>query len=318
MFIINLMNWLALIVSLPTANTAGRMRVWRALQAAGVWVMRDGVYVLPAQSACAALFEDLAQQVRGASGSAHVVQLAPTEGVSFEAHFDRSADYAAVLADLEEVRRLLAANRTDEARRQIRKSRKAFSAVVATDYFPGEAQRQTEAQVLQTEAQVAQASAPGEPRVMQVPVKRCDVSQYQQRVWATRARPWVDRLACAWLIRRFIDPQAQFVWLQPKQRCPAQAVGFDFDGASFSHVPGRVSFEVLLASFGLERAPLLRLGALVHFLDVGGVEPPQAAGVETVLAGLRSSIANDDQLLAAASMVFDGLVQAFEQGTAIE
>ena len=137
-------------------------------------------------------------------------------------------------------------------------------------------------------------------------------THYQGRTWATRARPWVDRLASAWLIRRQIDPQARLLWLAHPQDCPADALGFDFDGATFSHVEGRVTFEVLLASFALEGPALQRLGALVHFLDAGGVQPPEASGVEAVLAGLRASIADDDQLLQAASAVFDALLYHFE------
>src|SRR3546814_8628301 len=72
------------------------------------------------------------------------------------------------------------------------------------------------------------------------------------RTWATRRRPWVDRLACAWLIHRFIDSQARFLWLESPALCPADALGFDFDGATFTHIEARVSFEVLLASFRSE------------------------------------------------------------------
>jgi hypothetical protein len=79
-------------------------------------------------------------------------------------------------------------------------------------------------------------------------------------------------------------------------------------------VGARVSFEVLLASFGLEQGALKMLGALVHYLDVGGIQPPEAAGIESVLAGLRQTIADDDQLLTAASAVFNSLLVAFEQG----
>ncbi len=103
------------------------------------------------------------------------------------------------------------------------------------------------------------------------------------------------------------------MWLASPSDCPADALGFDFDGATFSHVGSRVSFEVLLASFGLEQAALKRLGALVHYLDVGGVQPPESVGIESVLAGLRKAITDDDQLLATASNVFDGLLTAFQQ-----
>ena len=111
-------------------------------------------------------------------------------------------------------------------------------------------------------------------------------------------------MASAWLIRRFIDPEARFLWLKSAADCPKKAVGFDFDGATFSHVGSRVTFENLLVAFSLETPALLRLGVVVHGLDAGGVQPPEAAGVERVLAGMRDAITNDDQLLLAAAGVF--------------
>jgi hypothetical protein len=138
-------------------------------------------------------------------------------------------------------------------------------------------------------------------------------ANYQGRIWATRQRPWVDRLASAWLIQRFIDPQARIRWIAHPQDCPGDALGFDFDGATFTHIGSRVTFEVLLASFGLGQPALIRLGQLVHYLDVGGVQPPEAAGVESILAGLREAITDDDQLLGAAHAVFDGLLASFSK-----
>ncbi len=125
------------------------------------------------------------------------------------------------------------------------------------------------------EQRVARLDAPGEPRTVPAGVPVVDRAAFQGRLWATRRRPWVDRLASAWLIRRFIDTGARFVWLADPAVLPKRAVGFDFDGAHFSHVGARVTFETLLAAFGLETPALLRLGTLVHGLDAGGVMPPR-------------------------------------------
>src|SRR5262249_19834013 len=116
----------------------------------------------------------------------------------------------------------------------------------------------------------------------------------------------------AWLIRRFIDPQAKFVWLKTPKERPRHALGFDFDGAEFSHVGARVTFEVLLASFGLaqDRA-LARLGALVHYLDVGGIPVAEAAGFAAILAGARARQADDDKLLHNMSAVLDALYASY-------
>ena len=118
-------------------------------------------------------------------------------------------------------------------------------------------------------------------------------------------------MASAWLIRRFIDPAARILWLPSADDCPDEALGFDFDGARFSHVGNRVTFETLQASFALDAPGLRRMAALVHYLDIGGAQPAEAAGVERVLAGLRASLENDDQLLDAACAIFDGLLVAF-------
>src|SRR6185295_1054419 len=132
------------------------------------------------------------------------------------------------------------------------------------------------------------------------------------RTWATRRRLWVDRVASAWLIRRHIDPEARFRWLASPSACPKGALGFDFDGAAFSHVGDRVTFETLLASFGLDDDPgLARLGALVHQLDVGGEPVPEAVGFEAVLSGARERLDDDDALLAEMSVVLDSLYAHF-------
>lgn len=306
------MSWLNLITSLPTDTATVRMRVWRSLKASGVAVLKDGVYLLPERPDCRRVLEQAAREVLEAGGSAYVLQVQAPADTDFVPLFDRSADFAALLAELPPIQALLAAGDRAEATRLCRKARKAFAQVVETDFFPAEAQRQVEATLQTLEATIARAAGPDEPQAVAGTIAPLQRAHYQSRTWATRARPWVDRLASAWLIRRHIDPQARILWLAQPQDCPADALGFDFDGATFSHVEGRVTFEVLLASFGLESPALQRLGALVHFLDAGGVQPPEASGVEAVLAGLRATIADDDLLLQAASAVFDALLHPFE------
>ncbi|MFU7548267.1 chromate resistance protein ChrB domain-containing protein, partial [Pseudomonas paraeruginosa] len=90
-----------------------------------------------------------------------------------------------------------------------------------------------------------------------------------------------------------IDSGAEILWLESPSDCPADALGFDFDGAAFSHVGHRVTFETLIDSFVLQAPGLSRIAALVHYLDVGGSQPAEASGIERVLAGLRESITDD-------------------------
>ena len=304
--------WIALVLTLPTENATARMRAWRTLKACGAAVLRDGVYLLPQRDATRTLLAGVADDVRAAGGAAHLLRVGAESDALFEALFDRSDDYALLLADITSAGATLDAGNALDVLKQTRKLAKTLASLTETDYFPAEARRQTVAALEDLQSRAHAALSPGEPQAVARQIPRLAVAAYQGRVWATRRRPWVDRLACAWLIRRHIDPQARFLWLAEPLDCPSEALGFDFDGAAFSHAGAKVTFEVLLAAFDLEQPALKRLGALVHFLDVGGIEPPEASGVERVMAGLREAIADDDQLMLVASGVFEGLRVAFE------
>lgn len=234
------------------------------------------------------------------------------EEENFVALFDRGAEFTALSAEVAQVRGNADPETVQDVLKQVRKLRRAFTNLIEIDFFPGEAQRQTDTALCELELACARALSPDEPQAMDGVIERLGLSDYQGRTWATRRRPGVDRLASAWLIRRFIDPQARILWLDSPDDCPPDALGFDFDGATFSHIGGRVTFEVLAVSFGLEQAAIARLGLLVHYLDVGGIQPPEAVGIESVLAGLRETLTQDDSLLAAASAVFDGLLASFD------
>ncbi len=308
-------QWLSLITSLPTENATARMRAWRALKASGAAVLRDGVYLMPEREACRNTLDAVAADILGAGGTVFVLRVEEPDGAAFVSLFDRREDYAVLLADISKAHAGLAAETAADTLKQARKLRKTFAGLAEIDFFPGEARRQAEAALQDLEQQAGWALSPDEPHAVASTIPQLPLGLYLGRTWATRCRPWVDRLASAWLIRRFIDPDAHLLWLASPADCPPDALGFDFDGATFSHVGVRVTFEVLLASFGLETPALQRLGALVHFLDVGGVQPPESVGIESALAGLRDTIGDDDQLLNFASTVFDGLLASFEKAT---
>lgn len=306
--------WHLLITSLPTENATARMRIWRSLKASGAAVLRDGVYLMPDREPCRETLATIAVEVRENGGTALVLRIEEPDDGDFIALFDRRDEYSALLAEVAKLRGELTADTAQDLLKQSRKLRKAFTSLSAIDFFPGEAHRQTETALSELELSIVRIVSPDEPHAIEGSISLLSISNYQGRTWATRSRPWVDRLASAWLIRRFIDAQAQLLWLSSPTDYPTDALGFDFDGATFSHLDGRVTFEVLLASFDLEQPALKRLGALVHFLDVGGVQPPEAVGIESVLAGLRDAINDDDLLLGAASAVFDSLLVTFEKG----
>ncbi|OQS33327.1 chromate resistance protein [Chromobacterium haemolyticum] len=305
------MDWLLLITSLPTENATARMRAWRALKACGSAALRDGAYLLPVGDARLQQLEAIASDIQQHCGVARLLTCRPLDGSHFPPLFQRDADYQQLRQDIQEQLLGLDPDNAAERLKQWRRLGKALAGIAAIDFFPSAGQEQAQAALQQLEAAIQQQLSPGEPHSLEMRIPRRALAEHQGRTWATRRRPWVDRLASAWLIRRFIDPQARILWLAAPGDCPPDALGFDFDGAAFTHIGDKVSFEVLLASFELDSPPLRRLAALVHYLDVGGAPPPEASGVETVLAGLRAALSDDDQLLAAASNIWDGLYQQF-------
>ena len=308
--------WAILILTLPTQPNAVRVRVWRALKTLGCAALRDGAYLLPLANA--ALFDPLVAEVLEHGGTAMVLSLSPQDDAQRDellALFNRTENYAqwrdtatalqAELVDLAE----------SEARRRLRAVSDALQALLRIDYYPGAAALQAQSEFDALRQALDARFSKGEPRPQaDHGIVRLDAARFHGKRWATRARPWVDRLASAWLIRRFIDPQARFVWLADPAGAtppPRGAFGFDYDGARFTHVGARVTFEVLLASFGLDGDPRLqRIAGAVHYLDAGGIPVPEAAGLESVLAGVRELHANDDALVAAAATVFDALYAA--------
>ncbi|MFZ6050257.1 chromate resistance protein ChrB domain-containing protein [Pseudomonas sp. CR3202] len=303
--------WLILVIGLPTANATERMRAWRALKACGAAVLRDGVHMLPDNPSCRDALSAIEREILSINGTAYLLPVQDPLGERFIPLFDRNEEYAALRAEIDACRSQLTPENALASTRQIRKLRKSFAQLAGIDFFPGQTRQQTDTALQELETAVSRALSADEPSSHDEPLAALQRRDYQGRLWATRKRPWVDRLASAWLIRRFIDPDARFLWLDSPHACPADALGFDFDGATFSHVGNRVTFETLQASFQLDAPALARMAALVHYLDVGGVQPAEAAGIERVLAGLRESITDDDQLLSAASAIFDGLLTAF-------
>jgi hypothetical protein len=199
-----------------------------------------------------------------------------------------------------------------EARRGLTTIARDLAATIASDFFPGKPQSQVQSALADTEAAVNARFSPDEPRAAHRKIPALDSKKFQNKTWATRQRMWIDRVCSAWLIRRFIDKQARFVWLKTMEDKPKRAIGFDFDGATFTHVDSKVTFEVLLASFGLDADPALaRLGALVHFLDVGGIPVPEAAGFAAIVSGTRALQADDDALLRQVSPVIDSLYESY-------
>jgi hypothetical protein len=314
-----LTTWSVLVLTFPTENATARMRAWRALKAKGCAVLRDGIYLLPHTAEREDMLRELAGSIDEAGGTAHLLRaqsLDASQEADFRAVFDRNEDYATFVASLGTARKTLGGLPPADVTRLLRRLRKDYDAIRTIDYFPGAASTDAEVAWEDFLALADTVLSPGEPHAAERAIRPLRRDEYQARTWATRQRLWVDRVASAWLIRRFIDPQARFLWLASPGACPPDALGFDFDGAAFTHVGERVTFEVLIASFGLdEDAALLRLGEMVHALDVGGAPVPEAIGFEAVMAGARQRASDDDQLLDEMSRVLDSIYAHFATST---
>ena len=312
--------WLLLVVTLPTHGATARMRIWRALKARGCAALRDGAYLLPAGADREEALQQLAVECEAEGGSAWLMSVLPRsdeEQKLFRELFDRGDDYAALRKSWKQANRTLASLSSIELARLQRKLQREYEAVRSIDFFTSDASIEAEAAWTDFSRRVDQLLSPDEPHETRGLVPRLDASKYQGRTWATRRRPWVDRVASAWLIRRFIDKKARFRWLGSPSDCPKSALGFDFDGATFTHVGDRVTFETLMGSFGLDGDPvLLRMATMVHQLDVGGEPVPEAGGFEAMLSGARERLDDDDALLAEIGAVLDSLYAHFARETA--
>src|SRR3954470_12005675 len=304
----------ALVLSLPTRNSTLRMRLWRALKETGCGVLRDGVYALPRGADTSALGK-MESDIRASGGFAMTLELKPRSAdqlADIRRLFDRSADYGALVNRIADAKASLARLGARRAQTAIRRLERAMEKLARIDFFPGEAKQQAAAALADLKLGYQQMHGGGEPRFSQRALRKATDGRYRKRVWATRKAPWVDRLASAWLIKRFIDREASFAWIARPSECPKKAVGFDFDGAEFTHVKNRVTFEVLLASFGLDHDPALAaIGASVHFLDVGGIPVADAKGLETLLKGIKEKARDDDALLAEAMRILDLFYSAY-------
>jgi hypothetical protein len=310
-------NWLLFVANLPGRNQTLRMRVWRSLKSSGAAALRDGVYVLPVSDAARVLFERQSREIQEGGGTAYILELAGEAGSSrqgdgLRALFDRTAEYQTLASKLQTLRRELGTLEELDARRRLSAINREAVTLSAADYFPGDSRAQLEGALADVETALTAQFSPEEPHPARRKIVRLDRRDYRGRTWATRERLWIDRVCSAWLIRRFIDPKAKFLWLKRPKDCPKRAVGFDFDGAEFTHVGSKVTFEVLLASFDLEAdAALSRLGALVHYLDVGGIPVREAPGLAAIVSGARALQPNDDALLRQISPVLESLYHAY-------
>jgi hypothetical protein len=303
-------TWLVTIAQLPTDDPAARMRVLRTLESLGAAVMREGAYILPDSAANRQALDALADYIGKSAGSAQVLQVnssSNTQQESFQRLFDRSARYEELIKTVESLRLGFGHSDPSAISRVLHKQRREFDAIAALDFFPSEARRRADQSLADADAAVRNLrfAAPSQAALGAG-------ESLLRRSWATRKPAWADRLACAWLVRRFVDPEATLVWLEKNDAMPAGAVGFGFEGAHFAPNEARVAYEEMLARLDLQKsAALVKIGSIVHFLERGGEAVPEAAGVHTLLQGAQRRAPRVEEWLVEAEKTFDLLYEAY-------
>jgi hypothetical protein len=261
------------------------------------------------------VFDEQRLDIKAAGGLAYVMPFrseSPEQQAELVKLFDRASDYQSLQTKLNAFQRAVGKLSEMNARRKLAAIARDGATLQATDFFPGKSSKQLRDLLAGAQKALDAQFSPDEPQAVHGKIPRRDTKAFQGKTWATREHIWIDRVCSAWLIRRFIDSKARFVWLKNIKDKPERALGFDFDGAEFSHVDSKVTFEVLLTSFGLESdAGLLRLGMLVHFLDVGGIPVAESAGLVAIIAGARALQPDDDALLRSVTPALDSLYHTY-------
>ncbi|MFO1082587.1 MAG: chromate resistance protein [Reyranellaceae bacterium] len=310
-------RWLLLIHQLPAKPAYARVKAWRRLQALGAVTVKNAVYALPANDECREDFAWLAREIRELGGEVLVCEASLVEGLSdddlkglFEAA--RDEDYGRLAGEARALAARLAtgpgdAERADGAAQVVR-LRRQFEQVVAIDFFGSNSRLAAQGLIAGLEAslqggseQMTTDSAP-------------PAGPLRSRVWVTRQQIQVDRIASAWLIRRFIDPEARFKFVPARGYAPAAGeLRFDMFEGEFTHQGDRCTFEVLLAEAGLADRALVAIAEIVHDIDLKDDRygRPETAGVKSLLAGIATPAADDAQRLARGGMLLDGLYDSF-------
>ena len=304
------MGWLVTITQLPTEDPAARMRVLRTLESLGAAVMREGVYLLPDTPANRQSLDSLADYIGKINGTANVLQVSavsPAQQAAFTHLFDRSARYDSLVKTVQSLRVGYGQSDPSAISRVVHKQRRELEAIAALDFFPSAAR---------SRAEEALATAEAEGRRLLFPVHTQPALAPGEallgRTWVTRKPLWADRLACSWLIRRFVDPEATLTWLEKTEALPPDSIGFGFEGAHFGNSQTRVTFEEMLVKLDLAKNPALaKIGSIVHFLEIRGTPVAEAAGVQTLLQGAQRRSNDEKELLTEAEKTFDLLYEAY-------
>ena len=313
-------RWWLLIHQIPPKPPYLRTKIAKRLSRLGAVPVKNSVYVLPATESALEDLEWVRKEVVAGGGEAFVCEARFVQGLT-EAETEvlfrtaRDADYheladelRPVLARLKRRKKIEAAARS-EATVLLDRARKRFDEIVAIDFFAASGREVVAGLLGELAAKLSGGGA--------VKSEKLDLADYRRRTWVTRQNIHVDRIACAWLIRRFIDPEARFRFVAGKTYEPRNGeLRFDMFDAEFTHEGDRCSFEVFVERFGLRDPGLRAIAEIVHDIDLkdGKFGRVDAEGVARVISAIANSASDDEERLARGSALFEDLHRLYVKG----
>ncbi len=313
-------HWLLLVHQLPPKHDALRVRIWRRLQAMGAVAIKNACWCLPDTPASREDFQWCVQEIAAGGGEALVCASRLVEGMTNEhviALFKaaRDADYAGMAADIRSTADAASAEDREALTRQAGRLRKQFDAIVAIDHGAAPGREAAEGAITRLERMVSERAKEHRPVLPEMP----PLARMRGKTWATRADVGIDRLASAWLIRRFIDPKARFRFVAgPNSAKRAGEVRFDMFEAEFTHQGDLCTFEVLLSWYGRNDPGLKAMADMVHDLDLkdGRHQRPETAGLARLVTGIVTTIRKDAERIDRGCELFDILYAGLSTQTA--
>jgi hypothetical protein len=314
-------KWLFLLHQLPAKPAYARVKVWRRLQSLGAVTVKNAVYALPDNNDTREDFAWLAKEITESGGEALVCEAELVEGLTDEqlrATFvsARNEDYERISVEA----RTLAKRFDDEASdavaadvaTQAVRLRRQLLEVRAIDFFTADGREAADRAVANLDARLHEGAAMSD----QTPLPQAPgPDALRGKLWVTREAVQIDRIASAWLIRRFIDPGARFKFVPGRAYLPrAGEVRFDMFEGEYTHEGDRCTFEVLLQRAGLHDDALAAIGEIIHDIDLkdGKYGREETAGIRVVMAGIAAGQRDDEERLARGGAVLDDLYQSMK------
>jgi hypothetical protein len=296
------LTWLLLLLRLPTAQKAQRVAIWRKLKKSGAIQIQTSTYVLPDAPARYEAFQWLTQEVRDAGGDATLVRAREIEGLpnnKLVALFNAARDkqYSDLKKALQKLIERPKRSDSEFAAADLERLTRQFREIHEVDFF--DSARGHEVAML-----LRRSEGPRHSRRRHV----LDASQYRGKTWLTRPRPEIDRVGSAWLISKFIDPKAKFVFAPTTQSVP-EAIPFDMLDAEFSHHGNCCTFETLTRRFAISDKSVAQIGEMIHDADLDDArfQRVEAVGIDRVLKGWAKEGVPDDEILRRGFACFDAL-----------